>query len=127
MKWKQGWAGLLVILALGGSACVHQAPPTLTTIEGKRAYVADQISTRVNELQNVTIEAQGTNQISLDTARLIVQFCVDANYTLKSVPEGWQATLKTLWAKTKPNVIAIPNPAIKAALNTVDVMLEVLQ
>lgn len=118
---------VLCLLLATVPACVHPPPPTLTTIEGKRAYVADQISLRVNELQNVTIEAQGTNQISLDTARLIVQFCVDANYTLKSAPVGWQATLKTLWAKTKPNVIAIPNPAIKAALNTVDVMLEVLQ
>src|SRR5690349_17283442 len=90
---------IIVALSLSVPACSH-TPPTVTTAEGQRAYHADQVVIRVNELQNAAIQAEATGGLPTDTTRTIVQFCVMANKTLATAPLGWPQTLLTAWTMT---------------------------
>lgn len=113
-------SALLVIL-LAASACAP--PPTIVTPQGQTAYRADQIVVRVNELEKAAIAANAQGQLSTDTTRLIVTFCVDADKTLAATPTGWQATVRTGWATLKVSLPPITNPAIVAALGVVDALI----
>ncbi len=111
----------ILILALTFGAC--HAPVTVTTPQGKIAYTADQVVLRVNELENAAIQAQATNAIPVQTARTIVEWCVSADKTLASTPNGWPVILQTGWMEVKGKVGLIANPAIVAAMGAVDVVL----
>lgn len=100
------------------------APPvSVVTPQGQAAYKADQIVTRVNELQNAAIAANTSQQLSTDATRLIVEFCVGADKTLAQTPNGWQATVTIGWASLKASLPVITNPAVLAAIGAVDVLL----
>lgn len=117
---------LLFLLALTTVGCIKQPPATLVTQRGRDAYYADQIVLRVNELQSATIEAQPRG-LPLATARIIVQACIDANYTLRSVPAGWQATLRAGWREAKVKIIGLDDPLIMSAIAAVDALIEAIQ
>lgn len=114
-----GAGGLLGLSTL--PAC--HAPVTIVTEPGKIAYTADQIAVRVNELQNAAIQAEASGGMRTADTRLVVEFAVSANRTLRATPAGWQTTVATAWAETKKKLPAQTNPAIVAALGAVDVVL----
>ena len=101
------------------------APATIVTPQGQAAYTADQIVTRINELQNVAIAAEQAKSVPTDTVRVIVSFCVGADKTLAAVPSGWQATVYQAWQASKNQIppAQLANPAIVAAVSAVDVAL----
>lgn len=114
----------LVPLLLSTGAC---APPTtIQTPQGKVAYRVDQVVTRLNELQNVAISANQQGQLSTDATRYIVQFVVTMDTTLAQAPTGWQSTLKTGWASLTQELPPIQNPAVVAALNAVQAIVQAL-
>lgn len=114
-------AAFVFLLSLG-VAC--HAPVTITTPQGKIAYTADQIVQRVNELENAAIKANGAGQLSLDTTRIIVEFCVGADKTLAQTPAGWQASVQAAWTAARAK-IPTTNPAIASAVSAVDVVLAI--
>lgn len=117
---------LLALLLLGTPLATGCHPPaTIVTDPGKRAYTADQVVVRVNELQNAAIAANANGSLPEATTRTIVEFCVSADQTLAATPQGWQATLTAAWAETKAKLPPITNPAITAAISAVDVVLAV--
>lgn len=114
---------LLLVLTLAlAPACVHP-PPTITSQAGKTAFTADQIVTRVNELQNAAIAANGAQQLTTPITRTIVEFCVAADQTLATTPSGWQGTVHTAWTLAKGKIGTVANPAVAAALSAVDIAL----
>lgn len=115
---------LLGVSLLSASGCAH-TPPTITTPAGQRAYKADQIDIRVNELQNAAIQAEATGGLPTATARIIIQFTTAANKTLHDTPAGWPQTLQTAWTQTKQAVGVVTNPAVAAAMGAVDAVLAV--
>jgi hypothetical protein len=115
----------LLLIILLTTAC--HAPVTITTPQGQLAYTADQVVLRVNELMNASIAANSSGSLSTNTTRVIVKWCVAADTTLASTPNGWQQTLITGWAQTKAQLPAITNPAILAAMGAVDAVLAVTQ
>ena len=115
----------LLIVTLLTTACVHQ-PPTIVTPQGQRAYSADLIVQRVNELERAAIDANANKALPLETARAIVTFCVEADKTLATAPAGWPTVLSTAWAKTKAQIGTVSNPVVSVALNAVDVALAAL-
>ncbi len=104
------------------------APATVVTPQGQAAYTADQIAVRVNELERAAIAANAQTPPGLDTSttRQIVTFCVNADQTLRTAPQGWQVTLKTGWQALKAHLPPITNPAIAGAINTLDLVLAAL-
>lgn len=112
---------LLFVLLLATAAC--HPPVSIQTPAGKAAYTADQIVTRINELENAAIQANSTGGLPTETTRVIVEFCVSADATLKTTPQGWQAAVSTAWAQAKGKLPAISNPAVAAAIASVDVLL----
>jgi hypothetical protein len=100
---------LLLLLSLT-SACA-KAPPNLSPGDVK-IYTADQVVVRVNRLMEtaITAEAQG---LPRNAVRRIVRFCVEADQTLASVPDGWGATIWAAWIQAKSD------PDLKPYLQTV--------
>ena len=96
------------------------------------AIGADAVVIRVNEVQAATIQYCGPAPTcapgTLDTnlARTLVQTCIDLRATLKSVPDGWKASVKTTWATARPRFASITNPAIVAALSALDLAIGAL-
>lgn len=111
----------LLVLLLALPAC--HVPTTIVTPQGKVAYSADQITVRVNELENAAIQANSTGGLPVATTRTIVTFCVQADAILKVTPAGWQASVAALWTQAKKDLPATTNVAVSAALNAVDVAL----
>jgi hypothetical protein len=124
----QRFAPFVLLLVL--VAC---APVSIQTPQGKQAYTADQIVIRLNELQNAAIQANslmdpktGLPGLPTPTTRIIVQFVVSSDKTLKDLPAGWQQTVATAWAETKRQLPIITNPAVSVAIGSVDVVLAAL-
>lgn len=124
---KYVWFVPLLFVLTFAPACnkkVTGATPVATAALG-----ADAVVVRVNELQAATIQYCGPapqcapNTIDTQLARQIVQTSIDLRQTLKAVPNGWQATVKTAWAQARPRFASITNPAIVAALAGVDIVI----
>lgn len=121
---------LACVLSFGAvalPACLPHTPPTITTPQGQTAFKADQVVLRVNEFQNTVIALNASGEVPLDTARTLIQFCVGANRVLAATPLGWQTALITLWFQTKTNLPPQTNPALIAAMSTVDAVIRSLQ
>lgn len=110
---------LLVLMLFGVPACT---PPPNLTPQAQVAFTADQIVQRVNELENAAIAANGSGALSTDTTRLIVDFCVTADKTLKSAPLGWQKAVGDAWASLKKQIPA-PSQTLQAVMTTLDAAL----
>lgn len=121
------YAGIVILALCLAPACAKNITPE--TPRAGAALTADAVVIRVNELQATVIQvcgpqalcAEGT--ISTALARDIVQTCIDLRTTLKAVPDGWQATVKTAWSRAKPRFATVTNPAIQAAFSAVDALL----
>ena len=112
---------ILVLVLATLPACAP--PPTVVTQAGKTAFTADQIVVRVNELENAAIQANSTGGLPVATTRIIVEFCVSADKTLKATPAGWQATVATAWKQAKAKIPPQTNAAVQSAISAVDVVL----
>lgn len=122
------WTPLVFALALSiGSACASHVTPE--TPRAAAAITADAIVVRINELQAAVIQACGPartcapNTISTALADDIVRTSIDLRTTLKSVPNGWQQTVKAAWSQARPRFAAITDPVIVAALAGVDTII----
>lgn len=113
-----------------GYACVSHVTPE--TPKAAAAITSDSIVIRVNELQAAVIQLCGVartcapNTISTATADAIVQVSIDLRTVLKDVPNGWQATVRTTWTQAQPKLAGITNPAILAAIQTLDAVIRTL-
>ena len=116
---------LVAVLALAGlplvPACVH--PPTSQlSPAGQTAYTADQIVTRITELERAVIEADATGGMARADARVVIQFCVDAHKVLAATPSGWRQTLQQSWVVAKPH-LPLTTPAFAGIAAALDVLL----
>ncbi len=114
---------LLCLVLAAAPACMH-APPNLSA-QGKIAYTADSVLVRVGELERTAIQANKTGGLSDGTTKIILQFSKDAAKIAKDTPNGWQASLTTLWATAKPR-ITTTNPVVLAAMSAIDIVLGAL-
>jgi hypothetical protein len=116
---------LLLLLVFSGCA-PKQFPPNLTPeqqAQYTKVYKADEVLIRVQELQNITIQSEANGDIPTPTARVLVQFTVDAATVLKTTPDGWKASVTTLWNTAKANPYLKPyltNAYISVAVTLVD-------
>lgn len=124
-------ARALLVLALVGpfSAC---APKSLSS-QGQLVYTADQVVTRLGEIENAVIAAcnagtgptcAATAPISTDTSRALVQAVVSATTALKASPQGWQAIALAGWQQAKM-LPPLQTPAAKGYVLAIDALLGV--
>ena len=114
-----------VYSGIGFVACAGKV--TGATPIASAAIKADAVVIRVNELQNAAMAACGTPSgdcqpggISRALAVEIVADCVSLNQVLRTVPAGWQASVKASWAQAKARIGVVSNPAVAAALGVLD-------
>lgn len=113
----------IIIALLLISAC---AAKTYETDKARQADKANEIVLRVNELQRAAISANASGAVDVNTTTIIVQFTVDANVILKTIPNGWQATLRTSWTTAKSKFPPNLNLAVKASVDLVDSLIGAL-
>lgn len=102
------------------------APKTLPP-ELKVAYTANQVLTRVGELQATVIGLYDANPraITQENAVLVVHFTVTAATIIQSSMDGWQPTVKTAWAELKSKYTPT-DPKLEVIWNLTDVMVQSL-
>lgn len=105
------------------------APVTVTTPAGKAAYTADQVVTRLGELQNAAIQANQGGALDTNTTRSIVTYVVATTKTLQQTPAGWVATVQAGWHAFLPTLPAsiTGNPNWTAVVAAVTVAVDGLQ
>lgn len=115
---------LSLVIAVGFVACAHN--PNVQTPSGKAAQAALELSTRVGELQNAAIAANTNGGLSDRDAVLVVKFTVATQKTLKELPSGWQASVKTGYQALKDALDASVKTKLAVALAAVDALMGVL-
>lgn len=110
-------------------------PTGIQTPQGKAAYRADQVVTRLGEFQNAVIDAGRANKLTQADARAIVAWIsgdvratppvTGAIDVLNTAPQGAKATLEASWATVRPRVLA--NPTLASWAPIIDSLLQGLQ
>lgn len=96
---------LLVIALLSSSvyytACATaQNAPNLTPV-ARNAYNLTQLVNAIGILQTTAENSVPNGVLKVNTARIIVQFCVTANSTILQIPNGWYATVHAAYDSAK--------------------------
>jgi hypothetical protein len=75
----------------------------VVTDPGRRGYYAAQVLQRVAEVQNIAIQLSATTPpaLSVEHARIIVQWSVVAAKVLKQADEGWAKVVLASWMEVK--------------------------
>lgn len=141
-KFGASWAGksngmngltkvllpFVVLGALAVSAC--HPPASIETEPGKKAWYAEQILQRIDEVQNITIQLSKASPpaIRIETARVIVQFCVSSAKVVKDLPDGYAKMILTAFneLKTKLPAEVAQNPSLVTALAILEGILTTL-
>jgi len=118
----------IVFIGMVNFAC---APPkTIETEPGKRAWYAAQVLQRIEEVQNITIALSKSNPpaIKVETARVIVQFCVTSAKIVGDMPEGYPKVILTAFneLKTKLPPEVASNPTLVTSLAILEGILTTL-
>ena len=116
---------LVLILVIGLSGC---APKNIVlTPVAQQAYTLDQVVNGVGTLQlaaenaTITYDTNGLPLLSVNTARLVVAFCVAANQALGST--GLVAGVKTAYTTLKGQFTSAELIKFGAALTIFEVVL----
>lgn len=114
---------LLAVLTMPG--CLYSAPPNLTP-QAQKAYTADQVVTRLGELQNAVIDAATANKVKTADARLIVAWISGDKTTtpptvgvldmIAATPSGWQAAAQVAWPRIQAALQNNPNLSVWAPI-----------
>lgn len=94
----------VVATTLAMTACAP--PPTIQTEPGKRAWQANQVLQRVEELQETAIQAEASGALPTATAKVIVQFTVTAAKTCQAYQQGWEKALAAAYTSAKAQIPA---------------------
>jgi hypothetical protein len=119
------YAAILVLVAFTLPACAGQRPVTIVTPQGKTAFTSNEVLKRVQEVQNAAISAEAAKGIPTDVARIIIAFTVESAKVLGATPQGWGATVASLWASAKAQIPLawLVNPYIQVAVAALDAAL----
>lgn len=104
MQIQRRLIGIGLVLAFV-AACTP--PPTIVTEPGKRAFSADQVLQRVEELQNFTIATYRAGNVDRQVAEAI-------NFALEQINEfadietaNWRANVIRAWGNAKDSIPAL--------------------
>jgi hypothetical protein len=127
MKSRSLFAVFALVALLVGPACSH-APSSVVTPQGKAAFAADQVVTRLAEIQNAVIvaatpDAAGKVAIAKPQADIIVGFIVDAAKIIKQTPNGWIASVSQAWTLAKKRIPAATLPSVQGYVLAIDTLL----
>lgn len=96
-------AAVVCLVTVNG--CTSKMPATYTQ-QTKTLYVLTDVVNGIGTLQVAAENAVPAKVLSLNSARIVVQFCVAANTAIGQSPNGWYATVNTLYQTTKKQLTA---------------------
>ena len=85
---------LAFLLSASAASCATVSNAPALTPVARNAYNLTQLVDAIGILQTTAENSVPNNVLSVNTARIIVEFCVLANTTIGQVPNGWYATVK---------------------------------
>ena len=87
------------------ASCVAKMPANYTPIT-KQQYVLTDVVNGIGTLQMAAENAVPAKYLSNNSARVVVQFCVDANYAIGQSPNGWYAVVSVAYQAAKNQLTA---------------------
>lgn len=117
------------------SGC-HHAPPTITTLEGQKAYNADQAVQKLTEISNVVKDTYAAGGVSAVDAFTIIEWISGDSKAnpptqglvqiIKQTPDqSWKTLARSAWA-SRIRMIFDKYPKLSPYSIVVDSVLEVL-
>lgn len=91
---------LILIILLSSACATAQNAPNLTPV-ARNAYNLTQLVDAVGILQTTAENSVPNGVLKVNTARLIVQFCVTTNTTIQQIPNGWFYIVTAAYTNTK--------------------------
>jgi hypothetical protein len=82
------------------AACAAKMPANYTP-QTKQLYILTDVVKGIGVLQLAAENAVTQKILSINSARVIVQFCVDANTTIGQTPNGWYTSVNTAYQLAK--------------------------
>lgn len=104
MKRLRTWFLVAVLATAVPVLPACHAPVTVVTPEGKAAFTANEILTRVERLQDAAVAAQKNGSLATERARTIVFAAVQIAEIADAATKGWEATARQAWAQAKAEV-----------------------
>ncbi len=95
-------------------------PPTIVTPQGQRAFVADQVLQRVEELENAAMAAYRSGDIPRNQARAVVRATIEMAELTDAAREGWQAVVMKAWQDAKAGIPALRTGRLAAYAAALD-------
>lgn len=114
-----------LVTGLGYAVSCASAPSTVVTQAGRNAFVADQVVTRIREVQKTIIDANlATPQgVSDDFAIPAVEFIKAALTSIGQVPNGWRPVVKTTYDTFKSRLSPDVQTKYRAYLLLIEALL----
>jgi hypothetical protein len=91
---------VICLSILGGATCASKMPPSYTP-QTKQLYILTDVVNGIGTLQVAAENAVPAKILSVNSARVIVQFCVSANTTIGQTPNGWYTVVNTAYLQAK--------------------------
>lgn len=88
-----------------GINCAAKMPASYTT-QTKKLYVLTDVVNGIGTLQLAAENAVPAGKLKVNSARVIVQFCVGANTAIGQSPNGWYPTVNTAYQYAKNQLSA---------------------
>jgi predicted secreted protein len=96
---------IVCVSSLSLAACAAKMPANYTPIT-KQQYVLTDVVNGIGTLQMAAENAVPAKYLSNNSARVVVQFCVDANYAIGQSPNGWYAVVSVTYQAAKNQLTA---------------------
>lgn len=94
---------LISLFVLSNISCASKMPDSYNQ-QTKTLYVLTDVVNSIGTLQMAAENAVPQKILKLNDARIIVQFCVDANTTIGQYPNGWYSIVNTAWLQAKAHL-----------------------
>ena len=112
----------LILLTLALNNCGGNVPPQL-----QPQVDSLQILQRLNEFQDVVVDGYANGSITPSHALLYSKYVVSATKTVKTLPTGWQATLKMGWSELEKQIpLASMEPKVQVTAKLIDALMAAL-
>lgn len=108
---------------IGNGCATSQNAPASYTPDTIQKYNLTQLSNAIGTLQLAAENAVPKKILPLNTARLIVQFCVGANQAIVASPSGWKATVNSSYTYMKSQLTEADRTKFAVELTAFEVVL----
>ena len=91
---------IICLSILSGATCASKMPSSYTP-QTKKLYILTDVVNGIGTLQTAAENAVPAKILSVNSARVIVEFCVSANTIIGQSPNGWFSLVNSAYIQAK--------------------------